>query len=61
LKERFQLLLHNHVCDWCKDYLRQIELLHQAAQQTDNQEDLYPKASLSSEAKERIRRSMRSK
>ncbi|HSE40077.1 MAG TPA: hypothetical protein VLH08_04865 [Acidobacteriota bacterium] len=59
LKQRFQLYVHNLLCGWCRDYLKQIKLLRRAAMQ-DNEENLFPDASLSDEAKERIKRSLSS-
>jgi hypothetical protein len=60
LKERFQLFIHNILCGWCRDYLKQIKLLRTMAQKQDHEENLLPDTSLSQEAKERIKRSLSS-
>jgi hypothetical protein len=60
IKERFQLYIHNLLCGWCRDYLKQIKLLRTAARKQDQEENLLQDTSLSQEAKERIKRSLSS-
>ncbi len=61
LKQRILMGLHLHVCDWCKQYRNQIALLRQVFRRSateEKEEDVFPDASLSSEAKKRIKRSI---
>jgi hypothetical protein len=59
--ERFGLRFHLVFCKWCRAYGKQIRFLHSAAKKhalDDNQPS--PQPVLSSEAHERIKRSLRS-
>jgi hypothetical protein len=59
--ERFGLRFHLLFCKWCRAYGKQIRFLHSAAKKhalDDNQSS--PQPVLSSEARERIKRSLRS-
>jgi hypothetical protein len=59
--ERFGLRFHLLFCKWCRAYGKQIRFLHSAAKKhasDDNQPS--PQPALSSEARERIKRSLQS-
>jgi hypothetical protein len=54
LSEKIKMVLHNHICEWCKRYADQLQLLRQAAQK----EIENSKLTLSPETRERIKRSL---
>ena len=57
--KRLGLRLHLLVCKWCRRYGRQICFLREAAHQHSDELTQATPASLSSEARERLRRSLR--
>ena len=58
-KERIQLKLHLWICAWCQWYLEHLQLIRETARaKADEAPDLNTGASLSDEARERIRRKL---
>jgi hypothetical protein len=57
LGERFKLKLHLWICVWCQWYLEHLQLVRQTSRaQNDKAPELLSSATLSNEARERIRR-----
>ena len=57
LRERIKLKLHLWICVWCQWYLEHLHVIRDAARaKADEPVDLISGRSLSSEARERIRR-----
>lgn len=57
LNERFKLKLHLWICVWCQWYLEHLHLIRQTSRaQTEKTPELLTSATLSNEARERIRR-----
>ena len=60
LLERFGLRFHLVLCKWCRSYGRQITFLRSAAREPAQDDRHPPQQALSSEARERIKRMLRS-
>jgi hypothetical protein len=58
--QRFGLVLHLAVCKWCRRYGRQLRFLRHAAHEHPEQLDDATPHSLSAEARERLKASLRS-
>ena len=59
LKERILLKLHLWICAWCQWYLEHLQLIRETARaKADEAPDLATGATLSDEARERIRRNL---
>jgi hypothetical protein len=59
LQERFKVKLHLWICAWCQWYLEHLQLIRAAARaHGDEAPDLVTAATLSDEARERIRRNL---
>jgi hypothetical protein len=60
LKQKFNLILHNHICELCKRYANQLLLLRQAvrAHAADPEVQTTTDTTLSFEARERLKRSL---
>ena len=58
--ERFGLRVHLLLCKWCRAYGKQIRFLHSAAKESAPDDDPSRPPALSSEARERIKRSLQS-
>ncbi len=59
--ERFGLRFHLLLCKWCRAYGKQIRFLHSAAKESASDDDYpSPTPTLSTEARERIKRSLQS-
>jgi len=56
LRERIKLKLHLWVCAWCRWYLEHLHLIRDTARARADEPDFIASATLSSEARERIRR-----
>lgn len=57
LGERFKLKLHLWICVWCQWYLEHLHLIRQTSRaQADKSPETLTSATLSTEARERIRR-----
>ena len=56
VRENLKLRLHFLICDCCKRYLGQLRVMHDAARKRP--EETLPDATLSAEARERIRRAL---
>ncbi len=59
-RQRLSLFLHNHICEWCRRYANQLLLLRKAMQQQETHIDKTPiaDASLSNDARERMKRAL---
>ncbi len=60
LRERIELKLHLWVCIWCVWYLEHIKLLRAALRERAAHEDMTADAHLPPEARERIKRALKS-
>jgi hypothetical protein len=60
LRERFGLRFHLVLCKWCRTYGKQIMFLRSAAREHAQDDPHSPQQALSSEARERIKRMLRS-
>lgn len=60
LAQRLGLRLHLFLCKWCRRYGRQIAFLRTAVHQHADDERVFPKRGLSTEARERIKRALES-
>ncbi len=59
LHERINLKLHLWICAWCQWYMEHLQLIRDAARaQADKAPDLRTGATLSNEARERIKRNL---
>lgn len=57
LGERFKLKLHLWICVWCQWYLEHLHLIRQTSRaQAEKSPEMMTSATLSNEARERIRR-----
>ena len=57
LGERFKLKLHLWICVWCQWYLEHLHLIRQTSRaQADKSPEMLTTATLSNEARDRIRR-----
>lgn len=57
LGERFKLKLHLWICVWCQWYLEHLHIIRQTSRaQADKSPEMLTTATLSNEARERIRR-----
>lgn len=60
--ERLQIRLHNHICEWCARYARQLLLMRETLHERTGRETAgtssTPGASLSAEARERMKRKL---
>lgn len=57
LGERFKVKLHLWICVWCQWYLEHLHIIRQTARaQADTPPEMLTTATLSNEARERIRR-----
>ena len=57
IRERIRVKLHLWICSWCQWYLEHLHLIRETARaKADEPADLISSHSLSSEARERIRR-----
>jgi hypothetical protein len=54
-RDKVKMVLHKHICVWCRRYAEQLLLIRKALRKQDSQPDL----TLSSEAREQIKRSLR--
>jgi hypothetical protein len=54
LPEKIKMILHNHICEWCKRYANQLLLLRQAAQKEIENSEF----TLSQEARQRMKESL---
>jgi hypothetical protein len=54
-RNKVKMVLHKHMCAWCQRYADQLLLIRKALRKQDSQPDL----TLSSEAREQIKRSLR--
>ena len=55
--ERFKLKLHLWICVWCQWYMEHLQVIRDAARtRAENAPDLMTSATLSNDARERIRR-----
>lgn len=59
LKTRLRMRLHYVICVWCKRYQKQVEFLHAAAPQLDDEARLPAARGLSAEARERLLQRLR--
>ena len=60
LPKRFGLRLHLLVCKWCRRYGKQIRFLHQAVHEHPDELSQATPRTLSPEARERLKNSLRS-
>ena len=60
-RKRLTLLLHNHICDWCRRYAEQLLLLRRAMKQQELhiQNPPISEESLSAASRERMKRALR--
>jgi hypothetical protein len=59
LRERFSVKLHLWICAWCQWYLEQLQLIRETARAGANEvPELVTGATLSDEARHRIRRNL---
>jgi hypothetical protein len=59
LTTRLRLRLHTLICVWCQRYLEQVKLVHDTAPSYAEQVEKASDKSLSTDAKERMKRAMR--
>lgn len=59
-RKRLTLLLHNHICDWCRRYAQQLLLIRQAMKEREAHLKNHPISdeSLSSAARDRLKRAL---
>ena len=61
LRERFKIKLHLWICAWCQWYLEHLQLIRETARaRADEVADVANGATLSNEARERIKRNLTS-
>ena len=56
LGERFKLRVHFWICVWCQWYVEHLQLIRDTSRAADKAPDVVTSATLSNEARERIRR-----
>jgi hypothetical protein len=59
-RQRMKLLLHNHICVWCRNYAKQLLVVREAMRRQESQIENTPfaDATLSPQARERMKRSL---
>lgn len=59
-RESVKLRLHNHICDWCRRYARQLLLIREAMrkQQSHMEDSSLADSTLSTDARERLKRAL---
>lgn len=59
MSQRIGLRIHLFLCQWCRRYGKQIEFLHSAARQHDDNNACLPELHLGSAARDRIKKRLR--